>query len=885
MLQPRRLYGKFADRACRFYKALRNCYNDSPPVFVVAIVVVVLLLLLGSAFTSHVASYVGSHGAAVVDVALFWLFARFVARALLFPGSVQLFQRNTEATFRTELSRQYAQLVRQLWSFLRLAARRSEGLLHGVSAEGILRGYAVIEGLSSAFQLQQTQHGIGITKTQLEIEKLAKDIQRWTKPAHVKTASVSTPLLEWLRQAAVTDATLQHRKSSRGASLESIRSAELVGDPQDIAAIIEGLERLLAIFDGLRKPAESKFAAVTRFIRAPAVGSLDQLRAELQIRFSGHRFWVTTQSSHQIDCMFIPFKGLCGWAASDGTDDAGTRETAPLTGNPVQPNIMFSGPTIIWCNPNAAYYETMVYQVSWLNFWLNRGCNLLLFNYSGYGRSTGNPSPGKVTENVDAVINFLKAKGISQIGVYGRSIGGICACHLARANPDVVKLLIADRTMSRLEAAAKYLYGNWASNALQATRMVHNNVDNFIGVRCYKLLLVDPKDAMILDLAALRTEVAARAVERMSPEEVFAVDDKTLKSLADVWQFFQRLFTICEADEDGLGSDEGGGSARPARQPAFRAEDSRDNRTQTASETSSVAGANPGSIVGRDINTAWLQDHAALVRLAVGPVVDQLRSTLDVIGELLEAGGSSLNDVLLDNPKDGVSVLRSFLTNLQVWGTLGDRSGHLEESSDFEGGTPVDVAEEMDKKVELILRKDLAAYLSQDSGFDLSFAKIPADAISDYHRRLSRKRVTQAKRELRRRLSVLQASFSSPVDISPDSSDQVERIYKSIQARLADVESFLGLLGKFFKSVDLALPNSKNLSGDIGQGDSSDEKSYDNFAQTEAHLKPLPPLDHSTIGYIMHLDCGHNGLLDEVECRHLALHLRRAGFGTVSPEF
>lgn len=896
MMHLRRFCGKFAERAGRCYKVVRNCCNDSPPVLVVVIVVVALLLLLGSVFTSLVASYIGSKGAAVVDVALFWLFVRFVARALLFPGSVKLFQRNTEATFRTELSRQYAQFVRQLWSFLRLAARQSEGLLHGVSVEGILRGYSVIESMASTLQLQHTQHQIRLSKDQLEMEKLAKEIQRWAKAAHIKRPGVPIPLLEWLRQTAITDTPLMHRMSSKGSPLEAIRNAELVGDTAGVTATIEGLERLLAMFDGLTQSVESTYASVMRFIRSPAVGSLDQLRAELQIRFAGHRFWVTTRSSHLIDCMLIPCDGLCGWATPDGTDDLVTGEAAPLTGNPALSKVMFSGPTLIWCNPNAAYYETMVYQASWLNFWLSHGCNLVLFNYSGYGRSTGCPSPGKVTEDVDAVIEHLKAKGITQIGVYGRSIGGICACHVARAHCEVVKLLIADRTMSRLEAAAKHLYGNWAAKGLQITRMVHSNVDNFLGVRCYKLIMVDPKDTMILDLAALRTEVASRALNCMGAEEIFTVDDQTLENLVDVWHFFQVLFTICEEDEDGLVPEEGG-SGRPARQPVFRSEDSRENRVQPAFETSS-AWTNPNSANGavRDpVNAAWLQDHSALVRLAVRPVVDQLRSTLDVIGELLEAGGTSLNDALLDNPKDELCALRSFLANLQIWGTLGDRSGHLEESLDFgglsnvakcaSGGTSLDVAEETDKQVELFLRKDIAAYFSKVAGLDPILSKLPADAISDYHRRLARKRVAQARRELRRRLSVLKTSFPLPGDISQDSSEQVERIYKTAQALLAKVEAFLCLLGKFFKSVDLALAVNKTLSGDLVQGDSSDEKCFDNFTQTEASLKPQPPLDHSTIGYIMHLDCGHNGLLDENECRQLALHLRRASFGTATPEF
>ena len=150
----------------------------------------------------------------------------------------------------------------------------------------------------------------------------------------------------------------------------------------------------------------------------------------------------------------------------------------------------------------------MLYQAGWLSFWLSRGISLFLFNYAGYGQSTGKPSPSRIAHDGESVIRYLKSKGITQIGVYGRSIGGVAACHLARHHPDVVQLLITDRTMSTLENAARYMYGAWAASGIKLTAMMADNVDNFWEVRAYKLLIVDPNDTMIVDLAALRTAVA-----------------------------------------------------------------------------------------------------------------------------------------------------------------------------------------------------------------------------------------------------------------------------------------------------------------------------------------------------------------------------------------
>ena len=45
--------------------------------------------------------------------------------------------------------------------------------------------------------------------------------------------------------------------------------------------------------------------------------------------------------------------------------------------------------TIIMCNPNALIYQWMVTSANayWLDFFLRRDCNVLIWNYRGYGAS------------------------------------------------------------------------------------------------------------------------------------------------------------------------------------------------------------------------------------------------------------------------------------------------------------------------------------------------------------------------------------------------------------------------------------------------------------------------------------------------------------------
>ena len=113
---------------------------------------------------------------------------------------------------------------------------------------------------------------------------------------------------------------------------------------------------------------------------------------------------------------------------------------------------------MIMCNPNALYYQQMVTSPNayWLNFFLKRDINVLCWNYRGYGESTRGTlealSPYKCKRDAEYVmaylVNRLRVKG--KIGVYGRSIGGLTACHLANKYNNLVKALIVDRSFYEL---------------------------------------------------------------------------------------------------------------------------------------------------------------------------------------------------------------------------------------------------------------------------------------------------------------------------------------------------------------------------------------------------------------------------------------------------
>lgn len=54
------------------------------------------------------------------------------------------------------------------------------------------------------------------------------------------------------------------------------------------------------------------------------------------------------------------------------------------------------------------------------------------------------------------MINRIQVKG--QIGVYGRSIGGIAASHLVAKFPNIIKVFVGDRTMGKFENIIRNRY-------------------------------------------------------------------------------------------------------------------------------------------------------------------------------------------------------------------------------------------------------------------------------------------------------------------------------------------------------------------------------------------------------------------------------------------
>ncbi len=90
---------------------------------------------------------------------------------------------------------------------------------------------------------------------------------------------------------------------------------------------------------------------------------------------------------------------------------------------------------------------------------LQKKYNLLLFDFRYFGQSEGNYSTAgaKEVEDLLAAINFLKSRGISEVGIWGFSMGGAAALMTAPRAPEI-KAIISESSYASLDLMTRELY-------------------------------------------------------------------------------------------------------------------------------------------------------------------------------------------------------------------------------------------------------------------------------------------------------------------------------------------------------------------------------------------------------------------------------------------
>ncbi|MCM8535261.1 MAG: alpha/beta hydrolase [Lentisphaeraceae bacterium] len=148
--------------------------------------------------------------------------------------------------------------------------------------------------------------------------------------------------------------------------------------------------------------------------------------------------------------------------------------------------------TVFFAHGNAG---NLGHRLTTVQLWNELGYNIMLYDYSGFGKSGGTASELNIYKNADAVYNWLIQKGISQDSIiaHGRSLGGASAAYIATTKK--LKGLILESTFTSIPDMASYRFP-WLPTSILCT----TKLDTGERVKSYQgktLVLHSPDDQVI----------------------------------------------------------------------------------------------------------------------------------------------------------------------------------------------------------------------------------------------------------------------------------------------------------------------------------------------------------------------------------------------------
>lgn len=412
---------------------------------IVSILIILFLLLVGICYIlSYLITYLGS---ILLLILLLWMIFKSLTKLLVFPGSYKLWLRMIECNFSKELSTQASTKLSHLIIFLQSFKHHQAELPFSESTVRLFP--KLITTLINNFvqiELEDT-----ITNDQRLLLRLLQDLRAQLSTIKVKSLD-NNFLTIW-------------------EVIENPEFDSYIGEGSEIDSCVKSLNDIIRLIND---------KADRSMLRGGyLLGTENYMRVDLMRRFRCEQFWITGSEGAKIDCLWI--NGLV-------SDE--------------------NSPVIVFCNPNAAYYEFAYFQTDWIELYVGAGVNLVMWNYRGYGRSTGNPDLKSMKIDGELLIEYIRTHKKSKIiGIHGESLGGSIASHLAKVTK--IDFLFADRTFASLANAAKFNYGQLAELVFKVVGPKDSNaVKDFIEVECFKIISCDCNDIMINNLGSLKAGVA-----------------------------------------------------------------------------------------------------------------------------------------------------------------------------------------------------------------------------------------------------------------------------------------------------------------------------------------------------------------------------------------
>ena len=166
-------------------------------------------------------------------------------------------------------------------------------------------------------------------------------------------------------------------------------------------------------------------------------------------------------------------------------------------------------PAVILCHGNAG---NIAHRLDWLEMFCGMGFAMLLFDYRGFGRSSGTPTEQGTYLDAQAAWDFLtNTKGFSprSIVIVGESLGGPIAAHLAKDVAPGALILVS--TFTSAPNLARTLY--WYLPVRLLARFLYPTAEYVAHVHVPTLVIHSRDDEMIpfLHGEELRRRASGRA--------------------------------------------------------------------------------------------------------------------------------------------------------------------------------------------------------------------------------------------------------------------------------------------------------------------------------------------------------------------------------------
>lgn len=153
-------------------------------------------------------------------------------------------------------------------------------------------------------------------------------------------------------------------------------------------------------------------------------------------------------------------------------------------------------PTVLYCHGNTGNLSRLRLAIEGLS---KTGADFLIFDYRGYGRSTGRISEaGTLTDARAAWDHLVEAQGISpdRIVIWGRSLGGAVAIGLAHQVQSAG--LILESTFTSVDALAVEIYSAVPSSWVRRVNRVHYpSAARISSIRTPLLIAHSPEDQLV----------------------------------------------------------------------------------------------------------------------------------------------------------------------------------------------------------------------------------------------------------------------------------------------------------------------------------------------------------------------------------------------------